>query len=474
MRPLSLNDEQWVAEDCCNAIMQRTDTMMKKNGHPYIIIAMMCFLAVQVAVGCDRPDENQKEATSQDSGKKWYLPGMPGMWVKDPRHKGQPDQEKLEKLGALGYLSGYEKAPVHSGVTKQVTGKAYPGYNLWVSGHKAEAVLMDMDGAKKYEWSYDYNSIKAPKKESKNFLAEHNKKHWRGVHIFENGDLIAIYDYLGIIKIDKFSNMLWYYPGIAHHDLDITEDGRICALTAEVRMIPRLNDKLPIAEESICILDQDGNELQKISIIECFEKSPFSLVVREAAKKGGDIFHTNSVVVYEKAFPHKEFNIHKGDVLISIRNLSALAVIDLEKQMVKFYIQGIWKYQHEPKIQPDGNILLFDNSGFNSNSRIVEFNPFEKKIVWNYTGNPPDSFRSDYCGFVQRLDNGNTLITETCAGRAFEVTNREKEIVWEFFNPNRAGEHSELIAALFEVTRIRPDFPMDWMEKQGFPDENTD
>ena len=36
---------------------------------------------------------------------------------------------------------------------------------------------------------------------------------------------------------------------------------------------------------------------------------------------------------------------------------------------------------------------------------------------------------------MQRLANGNTLITESERGRVFEVT-ADKEIVWRFVNPD--------------------------------------
>jgi hypothetical protein len=61
-------------------------------------------------------------------------------------------------------------------------------------------------------------------------------------------------------------------------------------------------------------------------------------------------------------------------------------------------------------------------------------------------------------GSVQRLPNGNTLISESENGRAVEVT-REGRVVWEFCNPHRAGDHGELVAVLFEMIRLPPDFP---------------
>ena len=64
--------------------------------------------------------------------------------------------------------------------------------------------------------------------------------------------------------------------------------------------------------------------------------------------------------------------------------------------------------------------------------------------------------------FVVRVfPNGNTLVTESDAGRAFEVT-PSGEIVWEFLSPWRAGEAGELVATLFEVVRLPPDFDTSW------------
>ena len=73
-------------------------------------------------------------------------------------------------------------------------------------------------------------------------------------------------------------------------------------------------------------------------------------------------------------------------------------------------------------------------------------------------------FYSHFKGAAQRLPNGNTLITESTRGRAVEVT-PAGEIVWEFYNPHRAGENGELVANLCELVRLGPEFPTDWAER---------
>jgi len=49
------------------------------------------------------------------------------------------------------------------------------------------------------------------------------------------------------------------------------------------------------------------------------------------------------------------------------------------------------------------------------------------------------------------------------SGRVFEVT-RDKEIVWEFLNPARSGEHDELIASIFDLLRIPEEYVAAWLE----------
>jgi hypothetical protein len=85
----------------------------------------------------------------------------------------------------------------------------------------------------------------------------------------------------------------------------------------------------------------------------------------------------------------------------------------------------------------------------------MEVEPRTGKIGWRYGDTEDTAFATYDCGSVSRLPNGNTLITESSRGRAFEVT-REGRMVWEYFNPARAGERQELIATLFEVQRVQP------------------
>lgn len=89
----------------------------------------------------------------------------------------------------------------------------------------------------------------------------------------------------------------------------------------------------------------------------------------------------------------------------------------------------------------NGHVLLFDNGSERPEarrSRAVEVDPKTGTIVWEYASGHTNSFNSHRQGAVQRLANGNTLITSTHGGHIFEVS-PDKEVVWEFINPIFAG-----------------------------------
>ena len=162
-----------------------------------------------------------------------------------------------------------------------------------------------------------------------------------------------------------------------------------------------------------------------------------------------------------------------------MRDLNLLAVVDLEKEEFVWHLASgppletadsynhegdsglLFAGQHDPKILPGGKMLLFDNYGRANESAIWEFNPVTREVYWCYRGDNRHPFFTEGCGTAQRLPNGNTLITESDNGRAFEVT-RGKEIVWEFYNPHRTGGNREYIAMLSELLRLPPDFPVHW------------
>ena len=370
-------------------------------------------------------------------------------------------KEAIKRLETLGYLSGYKKAPKARNVTIYDKKKAFNGLNLYCSGHAPEAILIDMNGKQVYRWHYTFN--RTWKKKIHPHPNRSGHRYWRHVHLMENGDLLAIFEGYGLIKLDKDSNLIWSFQDRTHHDLFVMPDGKIYVLTRKALLNPKYNKTELIVDDFITILSPGGKEIRRVSILKCLENSNYAYFLEKAREKG-DILHTNTVEVLKGKLAHKSPAFKPGNVLISILLLDLIAVVDMEKESVVWAMSDMWKRQHDPGVLDNGNMLVFDNLyGPKPVSRVLEFDPFNKHIHWEYRGTSETPFYTGDCGACQRLPNGNTLISESNSGRAFEVT-PGKTIAWEFYNPHRAGKNNELIATLFEMTRIGPDHNLNWLK----------
>jgi len=372
-----------------------------------------------------------------------------GKWRK--ARESSASSEAVQSLKAVPYLQGYRAANDQASVTRYEKGEAHEGLNLYVSGHAAEAVLMDMEGKVVHRWRHPLRRT-WPDLEPSPTLAK--LEYWRRAYLYPNGDLLAIFETLGLIKLDRDSNLLWTYRSDAHHDLFVDELQQIWLLDRRARHIPRLHRDKPVLEDLITVLAPDGTVRRQISILAALERSPYRSLVADRHVRHGDIFHTNTLERIEPGLEEAHPAFRPGNLLISLLQLNTVAVVDPREAKVVWALTGLWRKQHQPILLPSGKLLTFDNLGpGRERSRVVEHDPLTQEALWSYGGEDSAKLFSKTLGSVQRLANGNTLITESENGRALEVT-RDGEIVWEFFNPHRTGENDELVATLFEVQRL--------------------
>ena len=366
------------------------------------------------------------------------------------------DGEKAAEVRAVPYLQGYRPAKDRPQVVVRDAAAVAPGLNLFSSGHAAEAVLMDRDGQVLHRWRYPLRRLWP------DLAADPDNaklEYWRRVRLFPNGDLLAIYEGFGIVKLDARSNVLWSHRGGIHHDLDVLPNGDIWVLDRDGKLLPRINPEKGVLEDFATLLDPQGRVLRRISILESFERSRWASLLSRIPPDGGDIFHTNTIEVLDGRFAARNPAFRKGNLLISVLKLDTLAVLDPDRAEIVWAQTGSWRRQHQPTLLADGRMLLFDNTGpGHGRSRVIELDPLSGEILWQFGGTPEVDFFSKTLGSCERLANGNTLITESENGRAFEVT-RDGRIVWEFNNPHRAGEKGELVAVVFEMQRLPPEFP---------------
>lgn len=103
-----------------------------------------------------------------------------------------------------------------------------------------------------------------------------------------------------------------------------------------------------------------------------------------------------------------------------------------------------------------GNLLVYNNGIYSGFSNAMEVDRTSQRVVWesNHTGQGKRPM-SIFMGGVQRLPNGNTLISEGLNGRFFQVT-RDSQIVWEYVNPFDASRL--FLGAVFKIQAYAPDY----------------
>lgn len=344
----------------------------------------------------------------------------------------------IEQLQALGYVDGtYDPQSEKSGVLLHRKAKTQRGYNFYSSRKSRGADLIDMDGELVHRWRTSRPGA------------------WQHSELLPNGDVIVIVKDRELARYDKHSRLVWAVRGRFHHDLWV-DDQEIYVLSRVARVLPYMHPKAPVLDDLIQVYSLEGNLRRELSVLDALHQSAYGFLLPSVSharvRKGRqlDVLHTNHVEVLDGSFADRDPAFAEGNLLVSMRNINAIAILDPETASVVW----IWgptnlTFQHHPTFLENGRILLFDNGV--DRSRVIELDPESRRIVWQYAPGP--SFFSQTRGSNQRLPNGNTLITESDRGYVLEVT-RRREVVWKFANP-RVNKKSER-EAIWRMTRVDP------------------
>lgn len=393
------------------------------------------------------------------------------IFISTSTHKKSPRVSSKEALKSLPYLTWIpaEKDIQKSGVTKYDRKRAFEGTNIYNSRNLSKAYLIDLNGNILHTWSAKVTT----------------DDEWHHVQVCGNGDLLAIVKDRMLIRMDWSSNIKWVSKMRYHHDIAVALNEDIYSIVSEPDLAFYRGLPLPILNNSIVIMNSDGEIKRKISLFDLLkEEVPLNRITgifswlnnpkileeiierkenNDFMLKDGDpsnILHTNTIKIIER-----DVNglCKGGDLLICVLKLDLIGILNVEEEKI------IWKWgpgdisnPHNPTLLENGNILIFDNGVDRGYSRIVELDPFKKEIVWEYRADPSEHFYSQSRGSSQRLPNGNTLITESDKGHVFEVSH-SGEIVWEFYNPEIKTDKGER-AAIYRMIRIMDTEKYPWLE----------
>jgi len=361
------------------------------------------------------------------------------------------------------------------GVVRLQRERTFEGLTLILTGQSAH--LIDLEGKIRHTWHLDYNKIITPE-ERRSSLTHESRVYWRPARVFPNGDLLVMVELtrltpqgLALVRLDRDSRPLWIFHGSVHHDFDIAADGKIYVLGQGLRAAAPAGIRLrgPLIDERLFVLSPAGKLLRDFSLLDAFAGTPYAQLVNaiqgDVRYDKGDYLHSNNLEIADAATAARFDFVSEGQVLLSMRNLRALALLDMQSEKIVWVRRGSWFQQHDPDFLANGNLLLFDNKGDwerGGKSRVLEYDPTTEAIVWQYPGPKGGWLWSAARSEQQRLPNGNTLINENEGGRLLEVT-VDGDLAWEYICPFQHDENKRLLCNIMFAARYTPEqvpFPM--------------
>jgi hypothetical protein len=221
----------------------------------------------------------------------------------------------------------------------------------------------------------------------------------REVNLLANGDLLVVYERphhtpygRGLARFDSDGRVIWGLVEHLHHDVAVAPSGRLYALAHEIFAEPRERlaaVEAPFFDEFLVVISPDDTILDRISIYEAFDRSPF----RDHAAGG------SRQPVWRLPAPECGRNRDAGGRgacgRVEGRPGSCLAARNgctcanrRRPPRGGLAPAGQGHRQHDPDLLPNGRIVVFDNQGvFASDglSRVVEVDPQSGALVWQFS-----------------------------------------------------------------------------------------
>jgi len=203
-----------------------------------------------------------------------------------------------------------------------------------------------------------------------------------GMSQFPNGDLLVVFhtDYTaspygaGIARIDRAGHPVWFRRDYSHHWPRIEEDGSVLvpgmSIGNESVSFPiegtGLTARIDCGSgrpylDTVNVIDGDGRLLESIDLMSALIDSPFAAALQYTSHSC-DPIHLNFVDRIGED-TGGAWGMSPGDLVVSMRNLSAFAILDGDSGRVKRFVRGSFFQQHSVRHLGGTRFLMFDNHG---------------------------------------------------------------------------------------------------------------
>jgi len=186
------------------------------------------------------------------------------------------------------------------------------------------------------------------------------------------GDTGAFPYSMGVGRIAPDGTPRWFRFDFSHHWATLMPDGRALvpsltvadaeatALDGARRVRLRCESGRPMIDH-VAIIDGAGQVVRRIDIFEQLATGPWSMRLQQTID-GCDPLHLNYIDIVS-ADDAPEAGLVAGDLVLSLRNISAVAILDGTSGAVKRVLGGSFAQQHSVHHLSGSKLLMFDNWG---------------------------------------------------------------------------------------------------------------
>ena len=330
------------------------------------------------------------------------------------------------------------------------------------------AMVMDHQGQVYHSWSIDPNGLVSEKDFANHSgMTRAENLNVQGVAPTRDGGLIVTLQgrnmfpyYVGVVKLDKESNVEWEHIDFSHHWPLVAENGDVVLPVAQiVQPAPAAFEEtvVPIEcigavpalyHEGLRIRASDGTLLRETWFEDLLIANDLKGLMY-AVRNGCDPYHVNGMAELNAAAAAGISGAEAGDLVLSLRSPSALIVLDRTEDVVHDVITGPMVAQHAPVVFADGRIGMFDNLGGVSEqggSRILAYDPATRSFetLFPRQGDTSAHLESVAQGTLQLSEDGTrALVGETLGGRLLEVDLQTGDVLWEYENATALTLHKK-------------------------------
>lgn len=245
--------------------------------------------------------------------------------------------------------------------------------------------------------------------------------------LMDNGDIVISSGEGPLVRIDLCGRPVWATERHFHHSIEMNEDGN---LLVPIVVSNGQNDiGVPMRDDGIAEVSPQGEILREHSLYRILMDNGYRGLIYGVGKFETDRFHLNDVQP-----------VTDGEVLLSIRNLSSIASLDINSGNIRWLRTGPWTNQHDVNMLPDGRVSIFGNDisrslgkALQNNSEIYLYDPKTGDIETPFTEIlKTTEMRSPTEGRSRVLANGDAFIEETNHSRLMRISS--DKLRWEYVN----------------------------------------